>query len=206
MPAEQKSEFVGIIVKESERLTRLIDDVLDIAKMEAGEIEWRLESHDPRPIIEEAIQASAGPFKQDGTNLSLEIEIAENLPVVNVEPDRLTQVVVNLISNAIKFSDKDERLVKVRAKGIDGALHVSIEDNGIGIEPEDQAKVFQRFQQVGNTLTEKPKGTGLGLPICVEIIKYFGGEIGVESELSRGSTFWFRLPPVAPLDEESSAT
>ena len=117
MPPEQKSEFVGIIVKESERLTRLIDDVLDIAKMEAGEIDWRLEEHDPRPIIEEALNASAGPFRQEGAGLVLETDIDAELPLVKVERDRLTQVVVNLISNAVKFSDKDETTVKVRAKG-----------------------------------------------------------------------------------------
>ena len=155
-------------------------------------------------IIEEAINASAGPFRQDGARLHLETDIADSLPVVHVEPDRLTQVVVNLISNAVKFSDKADKTVKVSAKGIDGALHVSIEDNGIGIAEEDHAKVFQRFQQVGNTLTEKPKGTGLGLPICAEIIKYFGGEIGVESQLGQGSRFWFRLP-VANVDRPETA-
>lgn len=206
MPPEQKSEFVGIIVKESERLTRLIDDVLDIAKMEAGEIDWRLSVHDPRPIIEEAINASAGPFKQDDTGLRLDTAIADNLPLVKVEPDRLTQVVVNLISNAVKFSDKDERVVTVTAENDQGALFVSIEDNGIGIAKDDHDKVFQRFQQVGNTLTEKPKGTGLGLPICAEIIKYFGGEIGVESELGRGSRFWFRLPVVLPENSPAVAS
>ncbi len=194
MPEEQRSEFVGIIVKESERLTRLIDDVLDIAKMEAGEIDWRLELCDPQPIIEEALNASAGPFRQEGSRLRLETAIADHLPVVKVEPDRLTQVIVNLISNAVKFSDEDQGLVKVSAERVDGSLLVRVKDNGIGIAPEDHPKVFQRFQQVGNTLTEKPKGTGLGLPICVEIIKYFGGDIGVDSELGKGAVFWFRLP------------
>ena len=194
MPPEQKSEFIGIIVKESERLTRLIDDVLDIAKMEAGEVDWRLEVCDPQPIIAEALNAAAGPFRQEDSRLRLETAIAEDLPLVSVEPDRLTQVIVNFISNAVKFSDKELGLVKVSAERDGDTLLVRVEDNGIGIAAEDHPKVFQRFQQVGNTLTDKPRGTGLGLPICVEIIKYFGGQIGVESELGQGASFWFRLP------------
>ncbi|MCH9807756.1 MAG: sensor histidine kinase [Alphaproteobacteria bacterium] len=194
MPDQQRSEFVDIIVKESERLTRLIDDILDIAKMEAGEIDWQLRVMDPKPIIQAALNATSGPFQKDDRKIRLETDIAEALPQVNVDSDRLTQVIVNLISNAVKFCDREDGVVSVSAQHKDGMLVVRVTDNGIGIAPEDHAKVFQRFQQVGNTLTEKPKGTGLGLPICVEIVKYFGGTIGVESALGEGATFWFSIP------------
>ncbi|MGI9523793.1 MAG: ATP-binding protein [Hyphomicrobiaceae bacterium] len=204
MPAKQRSEFLGIIVTESERLTRLIDDILDIAKMEAGEIDWTLSVQDPAPIIEAALRASAGPFRQDASHRRLVTSLDAGLPAVKVEADRLTQVIVNLISNAAKFTDEDDGLVRVTAENSNGDLLFRVQDNGVGIAAEDHSKVFQRFQQVGNTLTDKRRGTGLGLPICLEIIKYFGGEIGVESELGSGATFWFRLPGVSDeLDQPS---
>ncbi len=196
MPDEKKKEFVNIIVKESERLTRLIDDILDMAKMEAGQIDWQLQETASGPVIQDALIATSGPFRQEDRKIRLETDIAPDLPTVNADSDRLTQVIVNLISNATKFCDKKDGVVRVTAENIDDALVVRVKDNGLGIAPGDHAKVFQRFQQVGNMLTDKPKGTGLGLPICVEIIKYFGGEIGVESEIGDGATFWFRLPAV----------
>ena len=110
MPDTQRNEFVGIIVKESERLTRLIDDVLDIAKMEAGEIDWQLQILDPRPIIEEAVHASEGLFHYGANNVTLDVDLASDLPHVNADADRLTQVVVNLMSNAAKFCDKADGL------------------------------------------------------------------------------------------------
>lgn len=205
MPPDQRTEFIGIIVKESERLTRLIDDILDIAKMEAGEIDWELKPIAPKPIIEAALQATSGPFRRVDGHIRLEADIAEDLPVVMGEADRLTQVIVNLISNAVKFCDRDAGLVRVRAARDKGDLIVEVSDNGIGIAPEDHEKVFQRFQQVGNTLTEKPKGTGLGLPICVEIVKYFGGEMGVDSALGEGARFWVRLPGRADAEGGTAA-
>jgi signal transduction histidine kinase len=191
---EERNEFGTIIVKESERLTRLIDDILDIAKMEAGQIDWELRVIEPRAVIEQALIATSGPFHQEDRKIRLETEIAPDLPTVQAEGDRLTQVIINLISNAVKFCDKEDGVVRVTAERSANSLLVRVADNGAGIAPEDHSKVFQRFQQVGNMLTNKPKGTGLGLPICVEIIKYFGGEIGVESEAGAGATFWFRLP------------
>lgn len=192
--SKQRNEFATIIVNESERLTRLINDILDIAKMEAGQIDWELRVIQPRTVIEQALIATSGPFHQEGRKIRLETEIATDLPKVKAESDRLTQVIVNLISNAVKFCDKEEGVVRVTAERSANSLLVRVSDNGVGIAPEDHAKVFQRFQQVGNMLTNKPKGTGLGLPICAEIIKYFGGEIGVESKAGDGAIFWFRLP------------
>ncbi len=197
MPEEDAREFLGIIVKESDRLTRLINDVLDIAKMEAGEFDWELVEIDTKQVIEEAIAATTGLFHGDTKKVELVADLPDTLPPVIAEADRLLQVIVNLISNAVKFCDKDDGRVWLVARERDGHVEVSVRDNGVGIAKEDHDKIFQRFQQVGNTMTGKPKGTGLGLPICVEIINHFGGTIWVDSEFEQGATFTFRLP-VAP--------
>ncbi len=193
MSEEKQNEFVGIIVKESERLTRLLDNILDISKMEAGKLEWQLKVLDPKEVIEDALAATAGLFQQ-GDNIRLHTDLPDNLPAVHVDSDRLTQVLVNLISNAVKFCDMDDGTVWITAKAKDGALCVSVRDNGIGISPGDHEKVFKRFQQAGTLETQKPRGTGLGLPISVEIIVQFGGEIWVDSEIGAGATFEFCIP------------
>ena len=113
---------------------------------------------------------------------------------MNGDQDRLIQVVINLISNAVKFTDDGS--VICSAKLHEGVLIVSVKDSGIGIAPADQSKVFEKFKQVGDTLTDKPKGTGLGLPICKEIVEYHGGRIWVESEPGQGSTFSFSIPAI----------
>ncbi len=199
MPAEKHQEFVGIIVKESERLSRLIDDILDIAKMESGKHDWHMQDQDPKDIIEQALAATTGLFQQRD-NIRLYTDLPDDLPVVHVDSDRLTQVLLNLISNAVKFCDSKDGVVWVVAKVEQGSLRVSVRDNGLGIAPQDHGKVFERFQQAGNTMTEKPKGTGLGLPICVEIIEHFAGKIWVDSQLGHGATFVFTIPAASDDD------
>jgi signal transduction histidine kinase len=115
------------------------------------------------------------------------------------------QVIVNLISNAIKFSDKEKGWVRLEAQREDGALRVNVRDNGIGIDKKDHSRIFERFQQAGNTLTDKPTGTGLGLPISREILRHFNGEIRVESAIGRGATFSFRIPAAGTRDAAGSA-
>jgi signal transduction histidine kinase len=159
---EQRNEFLNIIVQESERLTRLINDILDLAKMEAGKTEWQMREIAPKQVF--------------------------------VDADRLTQVLVNLISNAVKFCNRENGLVSITARPEGASLRVDVSDNGIGIAKKDRRKVFERFQQAGDTLIDKPQGTGLGLPICLHIIERFGGQIWFESELGKGSTFSFRIP------------
>ena len=105
-------------------------------------------------------------------------------------------MIVNLISNAVKFCAKENGRIRLEAWQESGFLRVDVEDNGIGIAKADQQKIFERFQQAGNTLTDKPQGTGLGLPISRQILQRFGGEIWVESELGKGATFSFRVPLV----------
>ncbi len=184
------SDNINIIVTEAERLTSLINDVLDIAKMEAGRVDWKMELTDPVLILERAIAATSSLFDKD--KIKLVKNIPEDLPNITVDRDRLIQVVINLISNGVKFTEKG--FVTCTARIENSHLIVEIADTGMGIAKENHEKVFERFAQVGNVLTNKPKGTGLGLPICKQIIEHHGGKIWVESEIGQGSTFSFSLP------------
>ena len=205
LPIEERREFLQIIVQESERLTRLLNDILDLAKMEAGKIEWHMADIAPRGVIEQAVAATKGLVRKHG-KVQLEIALEDDLPIVHVDADRLMQVIVNLISNAVKFSDKETGWVRLEARREDGALRVDVRDNGIGVDKKDHGRIFERFQQAGNTLTEKPAGTGLGLPISREILRHFNGEIWVESEIGKGATFSFRIPAAGTRDAVAAPT
>jgi signal transduction histidine kinase len=190
---QQRQEFVSIIVQESERLSRLINDILDLAKMEAGRSEWNMAELAPKAVIEQALAATAGLFAK-APHISLETSIADDMPPIRADADRLIQVIVNLVSNAVKFCAGEKGWVRLEAWHEAGFLRVDVADNGRGIARKDQEKIFERFQQAGNILTDKPQGTGLGLPICRQILQRFGGAIWVESELDSGATFSFRVP------------
>ncbi len=185
----QVGSNINIIVSEGERLTGLINNVLDIAKMEAGKIEWKSDPINIDEIIDRAISATSALFNQKDIEMMQELE--DNLPVIEGDQDRLIQVVINLISNAVKFTNNQ---IICKARRHDNEIIVSIIDNGIGVASEDQPKVFDKFKQVGDTLTDKPIGTGLGLPICKEILEHHGGKIWLESELNKGCNFSFTLP------------
>jgi len=186
----QVIDNLDVVVSEGERLTKLIDDVLDLAKIEAGKFTWNMATVSISDVIERAIAATASLFEAKKLNLVREVD--PDLPTVNGDQDRLIQVVINLISNAVKFTDAGSITCSAHLR--DGELVVGVTDSGIGIAHGDQQKVFEKFKQVGDTLTDKPKGTGLGLPICKEIVEYHGGRIWVESEPGKGSTFSFTLP------------
>lgn len=188
----QVMDNLGVVVSEGERLTKLIDDVLDLAKIEAGKFTWNMETLSISDVIDRAVAATSSLF--EAKKLALVRSIDAGLPKVTGDRDRLIQVVINLISNAVKFTDAGS--VTCSAGLQNGELTVSVTDSGIGISPEDHPKVFEKFRQVGDTLTDKPKGTGLGLPICREIVEHHGGLIRVDSELGKGSTFSFTLPSV----------
>ncbi len=186
----QVIENLDVVVSEGERLTKLIDDVLDLAKIEAGKFTWNMASVSIADVIERAIAATASLFEVK--KLTLVRDLQPELPAINGDQDRLIQVVINLISNAVKFTDSGSIKLSAHLQGED--IVVGVTDSGIGIAPGDQQKVFEKFKQVGDTLTDKPKGTGLGLPICKEIVEYHGGRLWVESEPGKGSTFSFTLP------------
>ena len=196
---ETQREFLGIINDESERLTRLINDFLDLAKIEAGRMQWEDSLLEIPWAIQTAVTATHALAAK--ANLSVDVDLEPDLLPVWGDRDRLVQVVTNLLSNAIKFTLDGGRirvgaqtLKDSQSKGASDMVTVSVADTGIGIAPEDYDKVFEKFRQVGDTLTDKPRGTGLGLPICKEIVEHYGGRLWVESEPGKGSTFFFTLP------------
>ncbi|WGV24421.1 PAS domain S-box protein [Halotia branconii] len=194
------ADNLNIIVSEAERLTSLINDVLDIAKMEAGKVEWQMQPLDPSELVDWATNSTWALFETNGLQLITEIE--PGLPQIVGDRNRLLQVLINLISNAVKFTESGSVVCRVKQKN-DGVC-ISVIDTGIGITFEDQPKVFEKFRQVGDTLTDKPKGTGLGLPICKQIIDHHGGRIWVESEAGKGSTFSFIIPTYKSDNKTSS--
>jgi Na+/proline symporter/signal transduction histidine kinase len=190
----ERSKFLGIIIKESERLTRLINQILDLAKIESGRTEWHMAELNLKDVIEDSVNATIQLFKDK--KVELELHLPSAVPPVNADRDRLMQVLINLLSNAVKFCDPQAGKVSIYLRAVDDSLRLDVHDNGMGISPQDQRIIFEKFRQAGDTLTDKPQGTGLGLPISRHIIEHFGGKLWVESTLGEGATFSFTLPVV----------
>ena len=188
----KRGRYLGIVIKESERLTRLINQVLDLAKIESGNADWRIGAVDLRAVIEESVAATSGLLAEHRARLRLDLPPA--LPVVTADRDRVMQVLLNLLSNAAKFCDQQSGLIVVRAWHEGDAACVAVQDNGPGVGPEQAALIFEKFRQGGDTLTGKPQGTGLGLPISRQIITRLGGHLWVESTPGAGAVFVFTLP------------
>jgi len=188
----QRVKFLGIIIKESERSTRLINQVLDLAKIESGNAEWHSSELDLRELIEEAA-AAVGPVIAEH-RIALALRLPDRVPAITADRDRLMQVMLNLLSNAVKFCDREAGRITIALTRQPDALRIDVVDNGPGIRREDQELIFQKFRQVGDTLTEKPHGTGLGLPISRQIVQHFGGRLWVESGSGSGATFSFTMP------------
>ena len=186
----QLKHHLDIIVSEGSRLADLINDLLDITKIEAGKVEWRMKSISIVEIIEQATVITSNIFEQ--CELELIKDIEDGLPEVIADRDRLIQVMINLISNAVKFTKKGS--VTCRVRNINKEIVVSVIDTGIGIAEVDQEKVFDKFKQIADARTDRRKGTGLGLPICKQIVLHHDGRIWVESEHGKGSNFSFTIP------------
>ncbi len=191
MEEEQRAEFLGIIVGESERLGRLVNQVLDMAKIESGMAEWHSEEVDLRALILAAVRSTSEIFRARGAEVKLDLPDAA--PRIQADPDRLTQVMVNLLSNAAKFVPEGAGRVDVSLTEEARAVKVAVRDNGPGVPEAEQAKIFEKFRQGGDNLT-RPAGTGLGLPISRRIVEHLGGEMWLESESGGGACFAFRLP------------
>jgi len=192
---EPSEKMLGVLTRleaQGKHLLGLINDVLDLSKIEAGQLELELSDYSVQDIAQ-TVRSTLEPLATD-KKLSFKIEMATELPPGRGDGRRLTQVLINLVGNAIKFTDAGE--VAIKAEANNGSFHVSVRDTGPGISAADQGKLFQEFQQADNAITRKKGGTGLGLAISKRIIEMHGGKIWVESQPGQGATFAFTLPVI----------
>jgi signal transduction histidine kinase len=190
VPTEKMAAVLKRIESNGRHLLGLINAVLDLSKIEAGQLTLDLADYSLQDVtntVYGAVEALAADKK-----IAFKAEVAPNMPRGRGDERRLTQVLLNLVGNAIKFTDVGEVVIKADASN--GSFNLSVRDTGPGISETDQAKLFQEFQQADNSVTRKKGGTGLGLTISKRIIEMHGGKIWLESVVGKGSTFSFTLP------------
>ncbi|MGE5543991.1 MAG: sensor histidine kinase [Bacillota bacterium] len=190
--AETIKRDLNIILSEGDRLTTLVDNLLNISKIESGRVNQKREILDIPAVIEQALLIGRPMIEEAG--LGIHMDIADDLPKISGDKDMLTQVFINLISNAVKSTSEGH--IKISAKNSGGAILVAIEDTGVGI-PEDQLqRIFERYYKLEPSLVKNHKNAhlGLGLYICKQIIEQHGGTIWAESSLDKGSVFYFTIP------------
>jgi two-component system phosphate regulon sensor histidine kinase PhoR len=186
-----RDEYLDTIVNESERLTRLLNNVLDFSKIEQGTKRYRLEPQSLPDIVRSAARAMKYSLEQQGFTLRTEID--ENVPPVQVDRDAIEQAVLNLLANAIKYSG-DSRRIDLRLRSEDGTAVIEVSDRGVGIDPAEHARIFERFYRVPGPETDRIPGTGLGLTLVRHIAEGHDGRVTVTSAPGEGSTFSLVLP------------
>jgi PAS domain S-box-containing protein len=193
----EQQRFLSTIKNNTDRLTALINDLLDISRMETGRVRFEPQPVQIGEVIAEVVNALAGQAEEK--HLSLTYEVAAGLPDVMGDRDRLNQVLTNLVGNSIRYTPESGK-IEVRAYSVERAVRVDVQDTGIGIAPEDMGHIFDRFYRAAHPLVQETRGTGLGLSIVKMFVEMHGGRIWVESTPDRGSTFTFILP--IPIQEE----
>jgi len=188
---EQQKKFLNVIKNNADRLAALVNDILDIARIESGRIRLKLEPLSLREVVDEVVEAFQYKFQMK--HLSLNVDVPPDLPSIRADRDRLNQILTNLVENAYQYTLPGGR-VTISAHINAGKVQVDVQDTGIGISPEDLPRVFDRFFRADHPVVRNSPGTGLGLSIVKAFVEMQGGEVWVESELGRGSTFSFTLP------------
>jgi signal transduction histidine kinase len=184
---EQRARFLGIITKETERLTRLINQVLDLSRIESGRAEWHESAVDMREVVADTVTGMSQVFEE--RNIRVELQLPAGVKTVKADVDRMIQVMLNLLSNAAKFCQGH---IEIALSELPGAVRVDVRDNGPGIDPADHAVVFDKFRQ--GREQAGAKGSGLGLHISRQIVEHFGGRMWVVSAPGQGACFSFTLP------------
>jgi signal transduction histidine kinase len=192
---EKKKEYLAHIIRESDRLHRLIDDILDFARLGEGKRPFVLAEGDVCDCVEEALHLFRHSAEVRGFELYVDLPKISSLPPVDLDRDAIVRSVLNLLSNAVKYSG-DSRYVRVAVKREGDMIAASVEDRGLGIDPDDIDRIFERFYRAGESLTREVSGAGLGLALVDEVVRSHGGQIRVESTKGKGSTFTILLPIV----------
>jgi signal transduction histidine kinase len=195
---------VQAVYDSGKHLLALINDILDMAKIDADQVKLDLQKLDLQPILNDAIRTGASLVKGKSLELSLVAESA--IPPIYVDKLRLKQVLLNLISNGVKFTEKGSVKVHYGLNESGDAVLIQVRDTGIGIKESDVGSVFERFRQVDESSTRRAGGTGLGLSITQHLVHLHGGQMGVESQYGVGSTFWLTLPTSEPSERQRRAT
>jgi signal transduction histidine kinase len=203
LPESERQDFLRVVVTETERLTRLINQLLDLSKIESEDAPPAMVPIDLAAVAAECAAAMRQVFAAN--RVTLRLDLGEAPAWTSGDRDRLVQVVVNLLGNAAKFSPRGSGRVTLSLAGGDDTVELVVADNGPGIQVADREAVFERFRQVGDTMTAKPGGAGLGLAICRQIIEQHGGRIWVEGEVGKGAVFKVRLARSEPADERTAA-
>jgi signal transduction histidine kinase len=189
--ARTRSEYLETIISETERLTRLLNNVLDFSKIEQGKKTYRLEPTSLADVVQAAVRTMQYPLAQQGFQLRVVVE--DNLPAVRADADAIEQAVLNLLTNAMKYSG-DAREIDLRLFSKDGCAVIQVGDRGVGIPREDQTRIFEKFYRAPTHENLRVPGTGLGLTLVEHVAKAHGGRVEVESEPGKGSTFSLHLP------------
>ncbi len=193
---DRHREFTQIIVRESQRLTRLITQVLDFQRIESGRMDWHLSRMDFGEVVSEAVGATRQLLEEK--KIALFSEMADRLPEIEGDRDRLVQVLVNLISNAVKFCEPEQGRIDIHVRKEGEGLRVDVADNGPGVPAEARESIFEEFRQIRSETRGRPQGTGLGLSICRRIIDFHKGRIWVDSAPGQGAIFSFWVPIKGP--------
>jgi signal transduction histidine kinase len=191
-----RKEFIGIINRESERLTQLTNEILDVVRMESGRVEWHMDTVELPEVVQMAFKTMVPIAKDKG--LSMEVSLPEGISPVRGDRNKLLQVFLNLLSNAIKFTSQGK--ITIGIENMPDEVKAYVSDTGEGIYPEEKSRIFEEFYRIGDDLAGRPKGSGLGLSISKNVIEAHGGRIWVESQLGKGSTFFFVLPKQKDLE------
>ncbi|HEV2492217.1 MAG TPA: HAMP domain-containing sensor histidine kinase [Terriglobia bacterium] len=200
---EKYHEYYSIIRKESERLTALINNVLDFSRIEAGKKEYDFRATDLGELARNTLESYRYQIEQQG--FEFREEIADDLPALWVDREAISRSLLNLVNNALKYSQK-EKYLGVRLYRANGSVKLEVIDHGIGIPPDDQEKIFEKFYRAGDPLVHNTKGSGLGLSLVDHIVRAHGGEVSVESAPGQGSKFTIVLPVTAAPDGGQAAS
>jgi signal transduction histidine kinase len=188
---EKYQEYFRIIREESERLTALINNILDFSRIEAGRKEYEFKETDLPELVRSTLDSYRFQIEQNG--FAFEENISRDIPPVNVDREAIARSLLNLVNNALKYS-KDRKYIGVKLYRANGSVKLEVRDHGIGIPPSEQEKIFEKFYRCGDPLVHNIKGSGLGLSLVRHIVRAHGGDVQVESSPEKGSTFTIALP------------